>query len=130
MSFNQFVLTVNLGPHDETTITLVYEYLLERTRDKYQHIISISPGEILEDFQVRLAIKDDLTLTKVKVTVPVIGRVDASTIAAGQAIIGLNLSQVEQFHYFGSHGFTGDLCAEFDVPIEKDKVHNYILAII
>ena len=70
-SFHQFVLPINLRPNEEATVTLVYEQLLQRNEDKYRHVISLSPGEIVKDFQVRLSIVDNHPLGNVSVTAPV-----------------------------------------------------------
>lgn len=114
-----------MGPLDEATISLVFEYLLERKQDAYQHVISLSPGEIVKNFQVKLSIKEDNPINWLNVTAPVIG-----SVAQGENIvadknphqISFNMSELEQFHYFGTHGFTGDLKFEFGIELPKDKV--------
>ena len=69
---------------------------------------------------------DSSPLTHVNITAPVIGEItsDAVVVAGRENVVGIdfNMSEREQVHYFGSHGFTGDFRAEFDVGSNEDDV--------
>lgn len=112
--------------NDDTKITLEYGYLLKRNDDKYRHTISLSPGEIVKDFQVHLSIVDNHRLKSVSVTAPVIGSILQQQENTDQLLdqfqASFNMSEVEQYHYFNSHGFTGDLVTEFSLDNEHDEV--------
>ena len=76
------MLPVNILPNEKITLSLTYEYLLERTDNLYTHALSISPGEIVPDFQIRMVIKENRPLTGVRVVAPVIGDVTDQVLAA------------------------------------------------
>ena len=124
--FKQFILPIHLAPKDEVTLTLIYEMLLVRKQDQYVHSVSISPGEIVKDFQIRLTIADSNPLSNVNISAPVIGEItnDSVKIDGQENIVTIlfSMSEVEQFHYFGSHGFTGDFNGEFDIDLTDDEV--------
>lgn len=116
--FKQFVLPIHLAPGDEVTLRLVYEYLLVRDDFHYTHGLSVSPGEIVKDFKINLRIEELHPLTKVNISAPVIGEITNDAQRSSQGLeIDFQMSHLEQFHYFGSHGFTGDFKADFDVDI-------------
>ena len=62
------VRPVNVQPSESITLTLTYEYLLERVDDLYTHSLSIAPGEIVPDFQIRIVISENRPLTGVLLT--------------------------------------------------------------
>lgn len=41
-----------MDPLDEVTLTMVYEYEVERSNNLYRHTVSVFPGEIVKDLQV------------------------------------------------------------------------------
>jgi hypothetical protein len=132
--FRKFVLPIHLPPKDNITLTFVFEYLLERRGGRYVHSVSISPGEIVADFRIRLSIEEDPAskmVESVNITAPVIGDItkDANVTADGAGVsVDFSMSEIEQFHYFGSHGFTGDLIAEFDVATQPGHLDLAVTA--
>ena len=46
------MLPIKLKPKRDVCITLVYENLLQKMENKYRHVISLSPGSKVSDFQV------------------------------------------------------------------------------
>eukprot|EP00096_Caligus_rogercresseyi_P005868 TRINITY_DN21916_c0_g1_i1.p1 TRINITY_DN21916_c0_g1~~TRINITY_DN21916_c0_g1_i1.p1 ORF type:complete len:866 (-),score=121.74 TRINITY_DN21916_c0_g1_i1:242-2818(-) len=130
--FQQFILPINLRPNENVTITLVYEDLLRRRFDRLSHSLSVNPGSIVEDFQLRLSIKENRPLIHLKVNAPVIG--DMASFQLGNASSNdgsveyfFNMSKVEQFDYFGNHGVTGEFRAEYDVEPVKGDVPDVII---
>lgn len=122
-SFKRFVLPLNLEAGDTLGVELVYEHLLQRREGAYDYTVSVSPGELVKDFQIGLAIVDERELTRVNVSAPVIGEITAGAESVeGGLSVRFNMSEVEQFHYFGSHGFTGDVRARFDVVVDEGEV--------
>ncbi|TRY63284.1 hypothetical protein TCAL_03567 [Tigriopus californicus] len=116
--FKQFVLPIHLAPGDKVTLRLVYEYLLVRDDFRYTHSLSVSPGEIVKDFKISLRIEELHPLSKVNISAPVIGEITNDAQRCSQGLeIDFQMSHVEQLYYFGSHGFTGDFKADFDVDI-------------
>ena len=45
INVKQFSLPLNLMPLEEVNLTLVYEYALERSNNKYSDVISVYPGK-------------------------------------------------------------------------------------
>jgi hypothetical protein len=39
---------------DEVTLTMIYEYEVERSNNLYRHSVSVFPGEIVKDLQVEI----------------------------------------------------------------------------
>lgn len=120
VSFKQFVLPIHLGPGDNVTLTFTYEYLLVRDLDSYNHILSLSPGETVADFQIKVTVKEARDLIDLNVTSPVLGDLtaDLTTVKVngeGDLEVDFSMNEVEQSHYFGRHGFTGDFSVAFDV---------------
>ena len=93
LPFHQFVLPVFLGADDEARITLTYEQMLTKKEDNYNYVVSLSPGERVDDFQVQLSIVDERDLAHVKITAPVIG-----TIAEEQEV-AMDEGQEYQHHF-------------------------------
>ena len=104
------MLPVNIQPSEEITLTLTYEYLLERSDNVYTHALSISPGEIVPDFQIRMVIVENRPLAHLTVVSPVIGDITDQAVNflnSGEATVNFSLSTNDQYKYFGKHGFTG-----------------------
>ena len=89
--------------------------------------LSLSPGEIVKDFQVRLSVVDDHPLSNIRISAPVIGLIaqtDQGSQDTAAFQTNFNMSEVEQYHYFGTHGVTGDLMLEFDVARPEKEVYS------
>ena len=118
-------MPVSLGANDEARITLTYEQMLSKKEDNYNYVVSLSPGERVDDFQVGLSIVDERTLGHVKITAPVIGTIaDQEVVATKEYQHRFNMSLVDQALNFGRHGFTGDLVMQFS--LEEDNVNEVI----
>ena len=98
--------------------------LIERENSSYRHVISLSPGERVKDFQVHLSVEDDYPLSFVKVSAPVIGAIAQTDESLKSTAFHTNFSMslVEQYAHFGTHGFTGDLKLEFDLLRPEPEV--------
>ena len=129
LPFYQFVLPISLGANDEAKITLTYGNLLSKKEDKYNYVLSLSPGERVADFQVRFSIIDDRAISSVKITAPVIGSITDQQFTSSDTEEGFkhsfNMSLVDQ-DLFGRHGFTGDL--EMDYSLEEMSEVLYPMA--
>jgi len=64
---NIFSVDTNLEPQEKCLFTLTYEELLERQDGKYQYILSINPGAIVDDFVVQVYINESLPLSSLEV---------------------------------------------------------------
>ena len=99
--------------------------MLSKKEDNYNYVVSLSPGERVDDFQVGLSIVDERTLGHVKITAPVIGTIaDQEVVATKEYQHRFNMSLVDQALNFGRHGFTGDLVMQFS--LEEDNVNEVI----
>ena len=123
LPFHQFVLPVSLGANDEARITLTYEQMLSKKEENYNYVVSLSPGERVDDFQVRLSIVDERNLGHVKITAPVIGTIaDQEVVAVKEYQHRFNMTLVDQALNFGRHGFTGDLVMQFSLEEDLNEV--------
>ena len=126
----QFVLSVELEPEENVTLSLVYENLLERKSGLYQHALNLSPGEIIYDFMVRISICENKNVSDVAVTAS--GVDDVSEFITVEAKnendtgILFTMNSREQAHHFGSPGFSGTLLTQFDI---RDSQSNVDMAV-
>ena len=113
---------MNMQPSESITLTLTYEYLLERVDDLYTHSLSIAPGEIVPDFQIRIVISENRPLKGLRVVAPLIGDITNDTVrvldGGREATVNLNLTVTDQGE-FGKHGFIGDCLVQIPVAFEE-----------
>ena len=64
---NQITVRSNLKPGSKMEFTLVYEELLKRHISRYEHIIHVHPGQIVEDYKVNIYINESLPIANIKV---------------------------------------------------------------
>jgi len=117
------VLPVRVMPLDNVTLVLDYEGLLERREGRYEHVLSISPGEIVEDFGLHLKVEDWKTLKDLRLSVPAVGDISQAVVfrdeAHNQASVAFSMTEMDQHEYFGRHGFTGNVRLSFDVAVDE-----------
>jgi len=97
--------------------------------DLYTHSLSIAPGEIVPDFQIRIVISENRPLTGLRVVAPLIGDITNDTVrvldGGREATVNLNLTVTDQGE-FGKHGFIGDFEVSYDMA-EDEKVVDLIV---
>ena len=123
--FKQFVLPFKIPKKSHVTLSFVHEYLLERTDDAYAHTLSISPGERVEEFVIRLAIHENKPLKGLKLEIPTKGDVvktlqqneqpRSDAVAETDFYYNFNLTSEEQGMHFSQHGYTGDIKVSYDL---------------
>ncbi len=64
---NLISVSVNVEPGSKVRFALTYEELLERKLGRYEHIIHLNPGQIVDNFQVDVAIAESLPVEQVRV---------------------------------------------------------------
>lgn len=64
---NQITIRSNLKQASKMVFTLTYEELLKRHISKYEHIIHVNPGQIVEDFKVNVYINESLPVINLNV---------------------------------------------------------------
>ena len=113
-----------IKPNDSASVTVVYEHFVPRRDGVYDYSASVSPGELVRDFRISVTIEDHRPLNRVTFTAPVIGDLlnhgwressDNDSCQERSRSVMFNMSEVEQYQFFGSHGFTGEFRAIFDL---------------
>lgn len=123
--FKQFVLPITIDSKSNVTLRFVYEYLLERTDNSYRHTLSISPGELVHDFRIRLNIVENRPLKNLKLNIPALG--DNNNALQGQVKdtnefqYDTNMTFLQQSAYFGQHGYTGDFKVSYDLKAGRSS---------
>ena len=64
---NQITMRSNLKAASKIEFTLTYEELLKRHISRYEHIIHIRPGQIVEDYKVNVFINESLPINYINV---------------------------------------------------------------
>ena len=64
---NQITVRSNLEAASKMLFTLTYEELLERHISKYEHIIHVNPGQIVNNFNVNVYINESLPVININV---------------------------------------------------------------
>ncbi len=129
LGIKQFVLPARILPRDNVTLSFSYEHLLERKNGRYEYTASVSPGEVVHDFRYSLAIKEELPLVNLSVRAPVVGELEkeGGKEEEGVCEVSFGMSVVEQYDYFGSHGFTGDISVSYDVDTDGGERPDLIV---
>ena len=60
--FKQFVLPIKIASHSNTTLSFVYEYILDRTDNLYTQTISVNPGQLVTDFNIKVHVVENRPL--------------------------------------------------------------------
>ena len=64
---SQITVSSNINPATKIEFTLTYEELLRRHDSRYEHVIHVNPGEIVDDYKVNIYINESLPITFVNV---------------------------------------------------------------
>ena len=63
---NKFQIQVNVAAQEKVTFVLTYRELLKRTNGLYNHVIYISPGQVVDDLKINVLIKESSNITTIK----------------------------------------------------------------
>ena len=121
--FKQFVLPVKIASHSNTTLSFVYEYLLDRTDNLYTQTISANPGQLVTDFNIQVHVVENRPLKNVKLDIPALGEIDQfydDELNKNEFSYDLKMNFTEQFNSFGQHGYTGDFIISYDLTEDID----------
>lgn len=64
---NVFAIKTNVGAAEKLTFTLTYEQLLERRLSKYEQVINLNPGQLVNDMEINVFINESLPVVNVNV---------------------------------------------------------------
>ena len=121
--FKQFVLPIKIAPHSNSTLSFVYEYLLDRTDNAYTQTISVNPGQLVADFNIKLKVVENRPLKNLKLDIPALGEIDQfydDELKKNEFSYDLKMNFTEQFNSFGQHGYTGDFIISYDLGEDSD----------
>ena len=119
--FKQFVLPIKLAPHSNSTLSFVYEYLLERADNTYTQTVTANPGQLVADFEIRLHVVENRPIKGLKLDVPALGEIThfyEDELRDNEFFFDFKMNITEQFNSFGQHGYTGDFMVSYD--LEED----------
>jgi len=60
-------IKANVEPAEKVVFRLTYDQLLERTEGQYEQVINVNPGQVVEDFKIRVDIDESLPLVSLQV---------------------------------------------------------------
>ena len=121
--FKQFVLPIKIASHSNTTLSFVYEYILDRTDNLYTQTISVNPGQLVTDFNIKVHVVENRPLKNVKLDIPALGEIDQfydDELSKNEFSYDLKMNFTEQFNSFGQHGYTGDFIVSYDLADDTD----------
>merc|ERR1712038_828825 len=64
---NQFAVKANVAPAEKLTFSLTYEQLLERVQSRYEQVINLNPGQIVNDLEINVHINESLPVINLRV---------------------------------------------------------------
>ncbi|KAK3926710.1 Inter-alpha-trypsin inhibitor heavy chain H4 [Frankliniella fusca] len=64
---NSFTVSLNVEDRNKVSFNLTYEELLTRKLGLYDHVITLNPGQVVQDLQVLVHIKENKNITKLRV---------------------------------------------------------------
>ena len=64
---NKIVVTTNIESQGKVRFTMTYEELLQRKLGRYEHIVHVNPGQIVEDFVINVYINESLPVQSIRV---------------------------------------------------------------
>lgn len=64
---NSFTVALNVEPQNKVSFNLTYEELLTRRLGLYQHVITLNPGQVVRDLEVRVHVKENQKIEKLRV---------------------------------------------------------------
>ncbi|XP_052123133.1 inter-alpha-trypsin inhibitor heavy chain H4 isoform X5 [Frankliniella occidentalis] len=64
---NSFTVSLNVEAQNKVSFNLTYEELLTRKLGLYDHVITLNPGQVVQDLQVLVHIKENKNITKLRV---------------------------------------------------------------
>jgi len=64
---NKFTVAANVEAGKKVEFILTYEELLERKLGKYEHVINVNPGQIVDDFKIEVFINESLPIKSLNV---------------------------------------------------------------
>ena len=69
---NRFKVNINIAAQGKVTFNLTYQELLERKKGFYQHTVFVNPGQVVDDMQIEVAIRESREITSVDATTKVL----------------------------------------------------------
>ncbi|XP_034239234.1 inter-alpha-trypsin inhibitor heavy chain H4-like isoform X2 [Thrips palmi] len=64
---NSFTVSLNVEKQNKVSFNLTYEELLTRKLGQYEHVVTLNPGQVVQDLLVRVHIKENKNITKLRV---------------------------------------------------------------
>ena len=121
--FKQFVLPITVDRHSNSTLSFVYEYLLERTDNAYTQTISVNPGQKVTDFEINLKVMENRPLKNLNVDIPSVGEINQfynGEMKKNEFSYHFKMNLTEQGIAFGQHGYTGDFILSYDLGEDNE----------
>ena len=65
-------MNINIAAQGKVTFNLTYQELLERKKGFYQHTVFVNPGQVVDDMQIEVTIRESREITSVDATTKVL----------------------------------------------------------
>ena len=109
-----FLIRINTAAQSEATFTLQYEELLFRELSKFQQILNLNPGSVVDDFQVTVRAVDDQGIVYTGAS----DYVSVGRVSGEEVVFSYSPSPEEQNDT--ENGLARDMVVEFDVNHPSD----------
>ncbi|XP_062582779.1 inter-alpha-trypsin inhibitor heavy chain H4-like [Saccostrea cucullata] len=128
---NKFQIQINVAAAEKVTFELTYRELLRRRTGKYEQLIYINPGQIVDDFRVDVSIEEYRNITSVHVpplrndilTDDTEGKnkdAEIVRLSPTQVKISYSLTKSQQ-EILSEQGISGQFVVQYDVEREKNS---------
>ena len=127
--FKQLVLPIKIAAQSNSTLSFVYEYLLERRDGMYTQSVTVSPGQLVSNFMIRLRVVENRSLKHLKLDIPALGEIKQfyeNEWHENEFSYDFQMNLTEQFNSFGQHGYTGDFILSYDLEEDNDVVFDLV----
>lgn len=120
--YRVFSVRINTAANSEATFVLQYEELIVRRRSKYQQVLNLNPGAVVDDLSVQVRVVD--TQTVVNETASQF--VTPNRISGNEVVFSYSPSTTEQKED-SVYGLGRDLTVEYDVINSQDSVGTFVV---
>ncbi|XP_052059424.1 inter-alpha-trypsin inhibitor heavy chain H3-like [Mytilus californianus] len=123
---NKFNILVNVEKNALVVFKLKYQELLRRTLGSYHHVIYVDPGQIVEDFRIKVSISEsreiiDLTIPPLEgKTTTDVGKLASIKHISSKRIDITYAPSVQDQKTMSQDGISGQFKVKYDVSRDKD----------
>ena len=118
-----FSVRINTAADSEATFTLQYEELMVRRRSKYQQVLNLNPGSLVDDVSVQVRVVDPQGV--IETAAP--DYVTKNRISRNEVVFTYSPTTQQQKEDSDQFGLGRDLTIEFDVRPSSDDAGSFVV---